>query len=243
MAGTRSSTRTRTRASWSCTSGSAPAMGSGHAWPSSLAAYPPACRNRRRVLMFDVAPRQRSRKSVYEQWVADQGVPLVQGHYIADLKTAPVEPWARRNASGCFINHDASNTSNDCYLLELAPATETPPQHGLYEEMIYVLKARGATTVWYDEHRKSSFEWSAGALFAIPMNAWHQHFNASGSEPMRYIGVTSAPIAINLYGDPEFIFNCDYRFTSRYTGEADYFNGDGKLTGMVWETNFVADVP
>ena len=109
--------------------------------------------------------------------------------------------------------------------------------------MIYVLKGRGATTVWYEDGRKSSFEWGAGALFAIPLNAWHQHFNASGSEPVRYIGVTSAPIAINLFGDPEFIYNCDYKFANRYAGEADYFSGDGKLTGMVWETNFVADVP
>jgi mannose-6-phosphate isomerase-like protein (cupin superfamily) len=193
--------------------------------------------------MFDEAPRKRKRPSVYEQWVASQGIPLVQGHYIADLKTAPVEPWARRNAAGCFINHDASNTSNDCYLLELAPKQETPPQHQLYEEMIYVLKGRGATSVWYDESRASSFEWGPGSLFAIPLNAWHQHFNASATEPVRFIGVTSAPSAINLFGDPEFIFNCDYRFTSRYSGEADYFNGDGTLTGMVWETNFVADVP
>jgi gentisate 1,2-dioxygenase len=109
--------------------------------------------------------------------------------------------------------------------------------------MIYVLQGRGATTVWYDQGQKSSFEWGPGALFAIPLNAWHQHFNASGAEPLRYIGVTSAPSAINLFADPAFIFNCDYRFTSRYSGEADYFNGEGKLTGMVWETNFVADVP
>jgi quercetin dioxygenase-like cupin family protein len=175
--------------------------------------------------------------------VEGQGLPLVQGHYIADLKTAEVVPWARRNARGAFINHDASNTSNDCYLLELAPGQETPPQRQLYEEMIYVLAGRGATTVWYDEGRKSSFEWGPGALFSIPMNAWHQHFNASGSEPLRYIGVTSAPVVMNLYADPEFVFNCDYKFTNRYAGEADYFNGEGKLTGMVWETNFVADVP
>ena len=97
--------------------------------------------------MFDNAPQQRSRKSVYEQWVADQGVPLIQGHYIADLKTAPLEPWARRNAASCFINHDTSNTSNDYYLLELAPKQETTPQHQLFEEMIYVLRNRGATTV------------------------------------------------------------------------------------------------
>ncbi len=193
--------------------------------------------------MFDNERRNRTRKSVYEQWVASQGIPLVQGHYIADLKTTPVEPWTRRNGLGCFINHDASNTSNDCYLLELPPGQETPPQHQLYEEMIYVLKGRGATSVWYDPRHKSSFEWGPGALFAIPLNASHQHFNASGSEPVRYIGVTSAPIAMNLFGDPEFIFNCDYRFTNRYAGESDYFSGDGTLTGMVWETNFVADVP
>jgi hypothetical protein len=60
---------------------------------------------------------------------------------------------------------------------------------------------------------------------------------------VRYIGVTNAPSAINLFGDPEFIFHCDYRFRNRYAGEADYFDGSGTLTGMVWETNFVADVP
>src|SRR5260370_37018863 len=119
----------------------------------------------------------------------------------------PGDLWARRNAAGCFINQDASNTSNDCYLLELAPATETPPQHALYEEMIYVLKGQGATSVWYDDGRKSSFEWGPGALFAIPMNAWHQPFNASGSEPVRYSGVTSAPSATNLFGEPDFISN------------------------------------
>src|SRR4030088_425439 len=151
--------------------------------------------------MCDVAPGQPTRKSIYEQWVASQGVPLVQGHYIADLKTAPVEPWARRNASGCFINHDASNTSNDCYLLELAPAHETPPQHALYEEMIYVLKGRGATTVWYDQSRKSSFEWGPGALFSIRMNAGHRHFSGCGSEALRYIGVRRASREINLFGD------------------------------------------
>ena len=62
--------------------------------------------------MFDVAPRRRTRQSIYEHWVAAQSVPLVQGHYIRDLKTQPLEPWARRHARGCFINHDASNTSN-----------------------------------------------------------------------------------------------------------------------------------
>jgi quercetin dioxygenase-like cupin family protein len=193
--------------------------------------------------MFENPRQTKTRQTPYEQWVAAEGLPLVQGHYIADLATAPVEPWARRHANGCFINHDASNVSNDCYLLELSPGGQTPPQRQLFEETIYVLKGRGSTTVWYDEDQKTSFEWKAGALFSIPLNAWHQHFNASGLNAVRYIGVTNAPSVINLFADPEFVFNCDHRFITRYAGQSDYFNGEGSFAGMVWQTNFVADVP
>lgn len=183
------------------------------------------------------------KRSVYRQWVEREGIPLVQGHYIPDLKTVAVQPWQRRGAQGVFINHDASDTSNDCYVLEMQPGGEVKAQRQLYEEMIYVLKGRGATTVWDNDGRKSSFEWREGSLFAIPLNAWHQHFNGSGSEPARFLAVTSAPSVINTFADADFVFNCDYQFRNRYSGEAEYFNGEGKLTGMVWETNFVADVP
>lgn len=93
--------------------------------------------------MFEISRRQRTCRSTYEQRLADQHVPLVEGHYVADLNTQDVAPWPRRNAAGCFINHDASNTSNDCYLLELGPGEETPPQHGVYEEMIEFLTPAG----------------------------------------------------------------------------------------------------
>ena len=46
--------------------------------------------------------------------------------------------------------------------------------------MILVLSGRGSTTVWNDAGARITFEWKDGALFAIPLNCHHQHFNGSG---------------------------------------------------------------
>jgi hypothetical protein len=114
----------------------------------------------------------------------------------------------------------------------------------MYELTIYVVSGRGATSIWQDEKKKSSFEWQAGSLFSIPLNCWYQNFNGSGQEPARYIAVTNAPPMMRLYRDSNFIFNNPYMFTSRYAGEEDYFSGKGKLfTRRVWESNFIANAP
>ncbi|MFN0071161.1 MAG: cupin domain-containing protein [Chloroflexota bacterium] len=184
------------------------------------------------------------RTSSYAKFIASEGIGLAEGTYVPDLKTVEVQPWARRgNVKGLYLNHDGTDISNDCYVMEIPPGGECAPQRQLFEEMIYVLEGRGATTVWTDGGKKHHFEWGPGSLFGIPLNAWHQHFNGTGDQPARYLGVTSAPVSINTWADPEFVFNCNYKFENRFTGEDDYFSGKGTLTGMVWETNFVPNVP
>ena len=107
-----------------------------------------------------------------------------------------------------------------------------------------MVSGRGATSIWQDDKKKSSFEWQAGSLFSIPLNCWYQNFNGSGQEPARYIAVTNAPPMMRLYRDNNFIFNNPYMFTNRYAGEEDYFSGKGKLfTRRVWESNFIANAP
>ena len=56
-------------------------------------------------------------------------------------------------------------------------------------EVIAVLSGRGSTTVWNDKGDRLAFEWGPGSLFAIPLNAAHQHFNGSGTEPARVEGL------------------------------------------------------
>ena len=98
-----------------------------------------------------------------------------------------------RGGSGVFINLEGTGGFNDTYLYELAPKESSAPIRHIYEETIYILKGQGATTVWIDEKKKQTIEWHERSYFAIPPNAWHQHHNLSGNEPIRYIAMTAAP--------------------------------------------------
>ena len=177
----------------------------------------------------------------YTSWVAAEGLDIVDAMYIPNLHDIALKPWARRGGSGVYLNHDASRTSNDCYVCEIPPGKQLAPQRQLYEEMIYILDGRGSTSVWNDAGVKVSFEWKAGAIFAIPLNTWHQHFNGSGKDAVRFVSVTNGPDIINAFGDTDFIFNTAYDFKGRFAGESDYFVNKGEQKGLLLDTNFVAD--
>ena len=177
----------------------------------------------------------------YTRWVRSEGLDIVGAHYVPNLRTVELKAWARRGGLAVFINHEASRTSNDCYVCEIPAGKKLAPHRQLYEEMILVLEGRGSTSVWNDAGQRITFEWKAGSLFAIPLNTWHQHFNGSGKEPARYVAVTNAPPVINLYEDLDFVFNTKYDFKNRFAGEADYFSAKGEQKGFLLETNFVPD--
>jgi len=177
----------------------------------------------------------------YARWIATEGLDIVDAMYVPNLHDIALKPWARRAGSGVYLNHDASRTSNDCYVCEIPPGKQLAPQRQLFEEMIYILDGRGSTSVWNDAGVKVSFEWKAGAIFAIPLNTWHQHFNGSGKDAVRFVAVTNGPDIINAFGDTDFIFNTAYDFKDRFAGESDYFANKGEQKGLLLDTNFVAD--
>ncbi len=175
----------------------------------------------------------------YHRWVRNEGLDTVSAHYILNLRTIELKPWARRGGRGIYINHEASRTTNDCYVCEIPAGGKLAPQRQIFEEMVYVLEGRGSTSIWNDSGARTTFEWKAGAIFGLPLNAWHQHFNGSGTTPARFVSVTNAPPVINLYEDLDFVFNCPHEFKNRFSGEPDYFTNVGKMNGLRLETNFI----
>src|SRR5713226_4550806 len=188
-----------------------------------------------------------NRRTAYEQWQEQEGIGVLTGFYIEDLKTVPVDPWERMGGAGVFINMegamDSGRYQNDACVCEIPSGGRLKPQKHLFEEIIYVLSGRGATSIWQNEGEKVTFEWQAGSLFSVPLNAWYQHFNAQGNAPVRLFAVTSAPMVINLFHNLDFVFGDDFVFRDRFNGDPSHFNGEGKaFAERVWETNFISDV-
>src|SRR5437016_1939046 len=109
------------------------------------------------------------RRNAYAQYQAGEGVPIYRGFAIEDLRTLEVAPWARKGSCGAFVNLECTGGTNDASVVEIPPGGQTNAQRHIYEEMVYILEGNGATSVWYDENRKVTFEWGKGSLFAIPL--------------------------------------------------------------------------
>ncbi|NIO10503.1 MAG: cupin domain-containing protein [Deltaproteobacteria bacterium] len=180
----------------------------------------------------------------YKEWLQKEGVKVYEDFYVKSLKDLELGPWERKGGKGAVVHIKNKNMPNDCHVVEIKPGGKSEPEHHMYELTIYVISGNGATTIWNEDNQKQTFEWHTGSLFCIPLNAWYQNFNGSGDQPLRYLAVTNAPPVMRLYRDLDFIFNCDFKFRSRYAGEDDYFSGNGKLyKKRIWESNFIANAP
>ena len=183
----------------------------------------------------------------YRAFQEKEDIPVITGFAVDDLRTVEVKPWARLDCLGTYINLDGAGDTNDAYVAEIPPGGKMAPERHIFEKNIYVLEGRGATLVGDDPNSRVSFEWKRGSVFSVPINVWHQHMNGSGSEPARFVAVTTAPITMNLFHNEGFIFNNPYVFEDRI-GNPKQFQGEGTMwtatTGRTnaWETNFVPDI-
>ena len=178
----------------------------------------------------------------YEKWQRAEGIPVIKDFFIQDLRKISLAWWARIGGNGAFINMEGAGQATGAYVCEIPAGKNLEPQKHLYEELLYILQGRGATTVWNDKGAKQTFEWHQGSLISVPLNTWHQHFSGQGDQAVRFFSVNNMPIIFNIFHNPDFIFNTPYDFIDRFNGDSDYFSGKGKsYPGRIWETNFIPD--
>lgn len=188
----------------------------------------------------------------FEQWVLSEGLKVITSHTIADVLTEELEPWERTGCRGALLDmtHDPSdeaminNQGTTRYLVEIPPGGVFKAEKHMYEEIFYVVKGRGATVVWNEKSPKLTFEWQEDSVFAIPLNAWHEIYNGSGTEAVRLYVATNMPTPFNLYGSPEFVFNCTATFNDRFDpNDKKYFSRESiKLEDRLLQSNFVPSV-
>ncbi|MDZ4230190.1 MAG: cupin domain-containing protein, partial [Dehalococcoidales bacterium] len=186
------------------------------------------------------------RFKVYKEWMEKEGIPVYEAFAgVEDVTEVPRRSWARTGGLGTFIELEGLKEAGVLvYIAEIPAGGALEPEKHLYDEFIYVLRGRGLAEVWQEEDAKHSFEWGEGSIFAMPLNVSHRLVNG-GREPVIFLARITAPIAMEAFRNTEFIFNCDYKFTDRYSGKADfYLVGEKRYKderNNYWETNFVPD--
>jgi len=142
---------------------------------------------------------QLTKVSAYDKFIEKEGIPNITGFAVDDVRAVEVKPWARLDCLGTYINLDGNAGTNDAYVAEIPPGGKMAPEKHLFEKDIYVLSGRGATIVGDDPSHQTSFEWKEGSIFSIPLNVSHQHMNGSGTEPARFLAVTTLPLVLSLF--------------------------------------------
>lgn len=181
--------------------------------------------------------------SSYQDFVKKEGLPLYEGSYLEDLGTIPLADWQRRGGKAAYTRLGDQET-NGLQIVEIPPKGELKPEHHMYDEVMFVLKGRGASTIWQQGEPKHTVEWEEGTLLGVPLNAWHQEFNASSDEPCRLVFGSNMPHVLNLYHNLDFVFNSDYVFKDRYSYEMpNFFSNEGRRwKPKEFETNFIPNV-
>ena len=194
---------------------------------------------------MDAQQKPRYGVDAYLDWVEREGLPVTEDFGV-DLYAVQTRPWARYGVKGAAVHLKGRGDFANMFVLDIPPGGSTSPQRHLYEDVYYVLEGSGSTQLEFADGKKRSFEWGPRSLFAIPLNAKHRHFNASGRERALLVTTTDLPLVMNTFHNDRFVFDTNFEFGDR-TGKNEYFAGEGDLITVrpgnhMWETNFVPDL-
>ena len=183
----------------------------------------------------------------YEHWVHSTGLPVHRGHYIEDARTAEVAWWDERECSAAFVDLQGQGSLTEGRITEIPPGKTLPPLKFGLDEVVYVLKGRGLTTLWRgDGEVKRTIEWGAHSLMLFPRNYTCQLANVQGSETVRLLHYNAFPMALAAVPDPSMFFNNPHLQPGMVPEEEEeFFAAARSMPGrrsVVWSGNFFPDL-
>ena len=186
--------------------------------------------------------------SPYDKFMEADGIPVHRDIGVSKVQNLPLAPWRRMGGRGTYIQLYGTEGKWGCYLVEVPARGALNEEKHLYEEIYYVVEGRGSTEVWLEgDTRRHIFEWQAGSLFSIPVNAMHRVVNATSSPALLLAG-TTAPNLMNLLNNTGAIFGTPYQFRDRFSGADDFYKPNDDIEpdpvrGLAMRrTNFIPDI-
>ena len=82
------------------------------------------------------------------------GLPIHSGYYIEDLRALPLGRWEERGCDAAFIQLEGQQGITETRVSEVPPRGVLPPVRLAFDEVVYVVQGRGATTIW-DARRRA----------------------------------------------------------------------------------------
>ena len=186
--------------------------------------------------------------SAYDKFMEAEGIPVHRDIGVSKVQNLPLAPWRRMGGRGTYIQLFGTEGKWGAYLVEVPARGALNPEKHLYEEIFYVVEGRGSTEVWLEgDARRHIFEWQAGSLFSIPVNAIHRVVNATSSPALLLAG-TTAPNLMNLLNNTSAIFDSPFVFRDRFSGADDFYKPNDDIEpdpvrGLAMRrTNFIPDI-
>ncbi|HWL57295.1 MAG TPA: cupin domain-containing protein [Paracoccus sp. (in: a-proteobacteria)] len=183
----------------------------------------------------------------YDTFMEEQGIPIFRDIGVSKVQNLPLKPWKRMGGNGTFIQLYGTEGLWGSYVIEVPASGALNVEKHIYEEQFLVIEGRGSTEIWQDGGEKTVFEWQAGSMFAIPVNANHRIVNSTNAPALLLAG-TSAPNTMNLFGNEQFIFNNPFVFREHFDGQPDYYKSKDDIApdpvrGLAMrKTNFIPDI-
>jgi mannose-6-phosphate isomerase-like protein (cupin superfamily) len=189
-------------------------------------------------------PAERRRES-YSTWLEHEGVPVHGGLFVQDARTVELGSWQRLGGRGAYIRMAGAEDQTGMYVAEIPPKGALEPEVHLFEAVIYILEGQGCTEFWRTGEQRKIVEWQKDSMLVLPLCVWHRFINLS-DQPAKYLAITNAPLMLNLFMNPDFVYGERYAFTDRYVPDDSYFGSDPKLASLpygeiVYQNNFIPD--